>query len=105
MVPSCQSLSDNQHVRLNPFMHIGKKFSGAAEARLTFIEHQQHAILPANCFRFPQESLPGKDDAGLPLSGLEEKRAGISCDRLAESGRIPVGNHAELIAFRARLAQ
>jgi hypothetical protein len=76
-------------------MHIGEKFSGVAQARLNFIEHQQHAILPADCFGFPQESLRRKHDAGLPLCGLAEKRAGICCDRLEESGRIPIRNHTE----------
>jgi hypothetical protein len=50
-------------------MHIGEKFSGVAQARLNFIEHQQHAILPADCFGFPQES--GNTTPASPCAGSQ----------------------------------
>ena len=76
-------------------MHAGKKFSGAAQARLDFIGHKKHAMLAADFRGFAKEAVARNDDAGFALNRLQQKRAGIWGDCGAKGSRVAKRNSAE----------
>ena len=89
-----QRLADNDDVRADAFVHVGEKLAGAAQARLDFIRHEEHAVLAAEVSGFSQETCGRNDDAGLALDGLDQKRAGVRCDRIAQGARVTVRNRS-----------
>ena len=76
-------------------MLVCEEPAGASQSRLNLIDHEQHAIAPADVGRFAQKSFRRNRDAGLALNRLDQKRAGVGRDRVAQRRRIAERNDLE----------
>lgn len=76
-------------------MLVGEELSGAAEARLDLVGHEEDVVLFADGGCFGEEAVEWNEDAGFALDGFDEEGCGVGRDGCAESGGIAEGDDLE----------
>jgi hypothetical protein len=79
---SAQGFSEAHYIGSGIFVVPGEAFSGPAKACLYFVEYQKNAPGLADFSQFGQIALPGHDDTGFALDGLDQDSDGIVVDSL-----------------------
>ncbi len=90
-----ERLADDGYVGNNAVVLEGEEFSGAAEARLDLVGHQQDIVLAADSCGLREEAIGRNLDAASPWMGSMRKGAGVGRDGSTESFRIAEGDLAE----------
>src|SRR5947209_7054732 len=81
VVPAGQRLTEDQYVRRDALVHIGKQLAGAAEPGLNLIEDEQDVVFAADLRDVAEIACWRHDDASFALDGFHQEGTGLGCDR------------------------
>ena len=85
---AAQCLAQDQRVRTDAFVLEGEPAPGAAQARLHFVDDEQHLIAAAPFAQLGEEARRRDDHPGFALDRFDQDRAGIGTRRRPHAGHV-----------------
>ncbi len=79
-----ERLADDNAIRADALVHIGKPCPGTAQPGLNFVDDHQHLQFVAQCAHGTQETRWRQHDAGLALDRFDQHGAGVRRDCAAQ---------------------
>ena len=98
---AAQALGDGGDVRAHARLLAGEQRAGAAHAGLDLVEHQEQAVLVAQCAQLLQALRRHRADAALALDRLDQDGRGLGPDRRVQ--RLVIAERQDVEARQQRI--